>query len=130
MIQADGLNMQTATTKFTWTLISDRCESLDTFTSNPQTDLAGLYDGVTRYFTLTPFNIQPKSCRSTVIYTCTGVVGPGGANFDSLCNDFDSLPDINGNLGLVAQVGDDAGTLPAGDYVFTIEACGLNGQTV
>ena len=38
--------------------------------------------------------------------------------------------DMNGNLELIATESDFfSGDLPEGDYVFTITACGLDGQT-
>ena len=107
-IEACGLNGQTQTSTFTWTLYT--CENLSTFTPTLQTNLFGEYDGVTRYFNLTPFNVEPEICRVTITYSCIGVVGPDTdmscpdnvTTYDDLCNGFLSTADANGNLGLTA----------------------------
>ena len=101
----------------------DPCDDLLTFMSTEQTGVTDDYSGVTKFFTLNPFEIEKAVCIPTVVYTCS-VVGPDSANYDFLCTGFDGTLASN-NLSLTASYSDldvVGGNLPAGDYTFTITA--------
>ena len=108
--------------------INDPCEDpLTTLTATTQTDLSTNYSGIPEVFTVTPFTAAPALCADTVVYTCTGVLGPDGETaYDSLCDDWDPAPVAGGNLSLTASASDKA-TLPPGVYTFTVTATDLSG---
>ena len=111
--------------------ISSPCSDLETFDETPQTGVEDDYSGETKYFTLTPFMVQPAVCdtEGTIEYTCTRVVDFGGTEYPQLCDDWTYPADANGNLGLTANLEDYPSVLPEGAYTFTVTATGLNGQT-
>ena len=110
--------------------IDTPCDALDTFEDTAQTGVEDGYSGETKYFTLTPFTVEPSVCDdSTITYTCTGVSGPDAGDYSGLCTGWTYPADANGNLGLTANPADKDGTLPPGVYTFTITATGLDGQT-
>lgn len=112
--------------------ISNPCTSLDSFTATPQTGITDDYSGNTKFFTLTPFTVEPDLCdNENIVYTCTSVTGPDGFTpFNQLCDGWDPAPVSGGNLALTANLSDfNDGSLPVGTYTFTITATGLDGQT-
>ena len=110
--------------------INDPCtEPLETLTATAQNNLSTNYSGIPQVFNLTPFTTAPALCEPTVVYTCTGVLGPDSVTtYDDLCDGWVSDPVSGGNLSLTASASDKA-TLPPGVYTFTITATDLSGAT-
>ena len=108
--------------------IKSPCPTLDAFTPTSQTGVTDNYTSATKYFTLTPFTVEPTLCADSVTYECTGVLGPDNITpYNYLCNSWDT-DGVNGSLALTASASDKP-TLPTGAYTFTITATDLSGAT-